>query len=131
MSKIDELLAVLDLPEEEQSVWLFDRFATSFMKKMQEVGDRLKWEENEWRSTKQDAMSNQVADLAFRLRDEIGEGRMFDDLNCEEAVYKYRVKENYRPEMFTSWWICHSKPIHWIIAALIAKELAKEQENAG
>jgi hypothetical protein len=92
MSK-DELLKYLDMNEDERVDWLWNR-------------DILKPNES-------------LADLAFRLRDEVVKEshRAFHD-----AVYE--VMEYCGDDSWASayWGMALAKPIHWIIAALIAKE---------
>lgn len=63
------------------------------------------------------------ADLAFRLRDEAVKTCRYKYDDAIIQVYSVSKKS---AEEFHWWWIRHSQPIHIIIAALIAKELAKE-----
>lgn len=105
MSKrIEELLAVLGLPEEGQLRWVAQRFPDE------------RWSYPNRRV---------LADLAFRLRDEVANGKAKiagGDLSAWYAGLK--VVEGYLNE--TDAWLMHrSRPIEWIVAALIAKELAK------
>ncbi|KKL59274.1 hypothetical protein LCGC14_2216960, partial [marine sediment metagenome] len=63
------------------------------------------------------------ADLAFRLRDELIAGDLFKGML---KVRQYCDKGGNRMYAHTmkgakSWFIAIAKPIHWIIAALIAK----------
>lgn len=65
-----------------------------------------------------------LADLAFRLRDEVG-------LNFHSGMN--HIHDYLHPSMsaaaFDEWWIFSAKPIHWVVVALIAKELeAKDAE---
>lgn len=97
MDKIKELLAVLDLPEEEQ------------LKGLKPFIPRGDWAAVYWN------YHFSLADLAFRLRDEA------DRTNFHNGIYevqKYLKKEDWA----TAYWgEIFAKPIHWIIAALIAK----------
>lgn len=98
--KIDKLLAVLDMTEDEQEEWCRDK-AMPFR----------------WRDS--------LADLAFRLRDEMvknGYASYFYDGMTE--VLKAYQKNDCVPSM-ASFLAYHAQPIHWIIAALIAKEMSK------
>ena len=95
-----ELLAVLDMSEAEQSVWT----------EAPEHGNRQ--------------MGESLADLAFRLRDEVVAKSHAD---FHEAIYDVMVKVEGNDNWATAFWgECIAKPIHWIIAALIAKD--KENE---
>ena len=104
MSK-EELLAVLDMSKEEQRLWCV-----------------ANTEPGSWAH---------LADLAFRLRDEVIKnnktpaGQLYKATEC---VYVYLAENNIlTPRIHSNpWWKYHAKPIHWIIAALIAKE--KEDE---
>lgn len=98
--KINELLAVLDLPKEEQylwvTIWIADNLPNAFQR-----GERCELS---------------LADLAFRLRDAVVKK---DRRDWDDAVV---VVSNYcKQPIFL--WPHYSQPIHWIIAALIAKEL--------
>ena len=67
-----------------------------------------------------------LADCAFRLRDEVGDGMAIDDLNKQFDIFKMCCKGAKNPQipindLFTTWWTLHSKPIHWIQAALLAQ----------
>lgn len=111
--KIKELLAVLDMPEEEQWGswrWLFDH---NYLPMRICYGDIEK-------------IRMARADLAFRLRDKTD--RFNEGL---EEVFEHIMGYSTYKDMY--YWMCNlideceCKPIHWIIAALIAKELAKEK----
>ena len=105
----EEHLAVLDKTHEEQLKWCVDNAGLDI------VGESL-------------------ADLAFRLRDEVSEtkGNLMDIFNPTKLTiayfdafmdicdhYKYPWSEN-QGDVYT-WIVYNAKPIHWIIAALIAK----------
>lgn len=113
MTKTEELLAVLDLPENDQISWLMH------IEKL--------------------SLNKSLSDLAFRLRDEVKEKWHNEYCKAKEVVWLYknedaqrfkRLAETYylneevdriiqrREVFFTN----HAQPIHWIIAALIAKE---------
>ena len=74
------------------------------------------------------------ADLAFRLRDEAIAEDDKSEINCSwcEAsyeVYLYVIGEENEMEAkegLDTWFSMRAKPIHWIIAALIAKEKAND-----
>lgn len=112
MTKTEELLAVLDLPENEQWNWLVKNNIGGLA-----VGEVA-----------------HLADLAFRLRDEAA----IDWTNYCEAmttIWAYWCKstwadrktkgEDKKHIKYRKFWMLHSQPIHWIIAALIAKELKR------
>lgn len=98
-----ELLAVLDMSEEEQKQWLHDNFLN------------------------REYYYPSLADLAFRLRDE---AVLLDNFPwaCAEVynyAHNYKLGPNEVPAPTTLMWIWfanQARPIHWIIAALIAKE---------
>lgn len=94
----DELLAVLDMSEDEQWEWCV-------------------------KNVKEKTIGESLADLAFRLRDEVV-------AECGDIVWhKAVVKICDYMRMGTAWFKNYAKPIHWIIAALIAKQKDKENEN--
>ena len=96
-----ELLAVLDMSEDEQFKWLMDNDIVT----------------SEYVKCSRHLI---LADLAFRLRDEVNNGKM------HEAMYLVQQNVKDAPDVLdyaTAFWgLYHAKPIHWIIAALIAKE---------
>jgi len=111
--KIEKLLAVPDMPEGEQGKWLVDNKIIGFGAFA--MGD--------------DAARACLADLAFRLRDEVI--KTSDDSLSSGFVSIY-VKCADRISNATDcfmWFMFNAQPIHWIIAALIAKELAKENNG--
>lgn len=87
--KIEELRAVLDMPENEQIDYLFL------------YGRNL---------------DESLADLAFRLRDEVVVNQ--GDVAWHKAVV---IVCEYMGQG-TAWFKNYGQPIYWIIAALIAKE---------
>lgn len=101
--KIKELLAVLDMPEEEQIQFLVDYLESS---------------------TDQSYLPDQLADLAFRLRDEVG------NVAFHHCIAKVCKHINPYVMNYAGYGLCTCQPIHWIIAALCAKELAKEKNGA-
>jgi len=117
MTKIDELLTVLDMPEEK---WLraIATFAYHSRKDSEILADFH-------REYKCGYMETSLADLAFRLRDEVIQtlGKDYWRDAWEEIWIKIKglTRENYM------WGFYKAQPIHWIIAALIAKELAKSK----
>jgi 23S rRNA A2030 N6-methylase RlmJ len=108
--RIKELLAVLDMTEKKQISWLKNLYY-----KNEESG-------------KYDFLidfymdSESLADLAFRRRDKV------DLVEFERATFRV-CKKIKKKEVLSNekdgWWILKAQPIHWIIAALIAEELAK------
>lgn len=97
MTKAEELLKVLDLPEDEQTQWMYE---------LQKSG---KYGNYDWRF-------HFFADLAFRLRDETIE----KDLDWDDAMILVWEKLE-RPMKYQTFCKYYAQPIHWIIAALIAK----------
>jgi hypothetical protein len=110
-----ELLAVLDLPEEEH-LMAVAKLAWRSRKKSSILADFH-------REYKGGYMDTSLADLAFRLRDEA-----VSDLPERNAAEKWESALKavckhigiYLP--IDEWFVDHAQPIHWIIAALIAKE---------
>jgi hypothetical protein len=99
--KIKELLKILDLPEEEQAKWLRNKFC------------------------KGRYCIYSAAQYAFRLRDEIR--KLDDDVLVASLALIYTKCSDVVDDTNDCllWFIWNAQPIHWIIAALIAKELAK------
>jgi len=91
---MSELLKVLDMTEEEQWDYL-------------------------WRVKKY--VFRSLADLAFKLRDEAKEYTGWG--KALEIVSDYWMRQNKTVMTLSGFWIHKSRPIHWIIAALIAKEM--------
>lgn len=130
MSKTEELLAVLDLPKEEQFDWLFKRGIVDDSIARSQVTDKIvpHWCDIE------------LADLAFRLRDEV----VAVDGNAVKLNlgmwYVYR-RVQYQDHRFdyppcgteqglaSGWFAYYAKPIHWILASLIAKELSNADRS--
>lgn len=110
MTKIDELLTVLDMPEEEQWDWLLNRADEFWPNEDAFYGERERY----------------IADLAFRLRDEVM-GEAFGDFGEEvflEGLDKVQLYiKDKKPA--TAVFGLFAQPIHWIIAALIAEENQK------
>lgn len=67
-----------------------------------------------------------LADLAFRLRDEACGYSCEDYYNGLITVYNHVYAKKY--VSFYAFWTYQAKPIHWIIAALIAK--GKDNETS-
>ena len=116
-AKIKELLAVPDLTEEEQ--WAFLR---KYVDPVYEMGSYCPTHRKMY-----------LADLAFRLRDEAN-----DDVALLEGQRWVYLAHHYKSEHWDDFkkttsfaesqcWFGYkeAQPIHWIIAALIAKKLAK------
>lgn len=104
MNDKQKLLAVLVLSEDDQWKFLIAR---------QDIQEMCQSQLDEWSQPKYKRMV--LADLAFRLRDEavesLGEAAWHKTV---VIVCGYMWKD-------TAWFKNYAKPIHWIIAALIAK----------
>jgi hypothetical protein len=108
MTKIDELLAVLDMPEDEQIKWVDSH-----------IGRRVIYQNGiAW-------YRESLADLAFKERDEaVKTNRQF----YEEGLYlvsqkrwiDYQVMKNIN--IIYEEWCLYATPIEIIIAAQIAKQ---------
>lgn len=102
-----KLLKVLDLSEEEQMQWLLDNSITDGSLAVSQVSSKIvgRW------------INIELADLAFRLRDEaVGKDWVGWQIGSAR-VWNVTHKSDYNPGKFGN----RAKPIHWIIAALIAK----------
>jgi len=88
--------------------------------------------------------SGSLADLAFKLRNEVKEDTaLFKEtsfhrallmvsecLRCKEESRKFdsEIEITFR-EVYWVWWAICAQPIHWIVASLIAKTLSKKEEE--
>lgn len=118
---IDELLDILDGPEVSQKIFL--------------VCENVIW--NNKGEKGQVVLEESLADLAFRMRDELHYviGNAAWDRACWEVwkhemerrnsdIFKRECLSLDRREMFCwNWMATWAEPIHWIIAALITKEI--------
>jgi len=152
--KIEELLKVLDLPEEEQRK-IIGSFVT---KQHSHFVKQLNWTGSDWTVTPchycgkeyanyterqkdkspctgQFPYKGSLADLAFRLRDEVSLGQWPALAKAYECVrnkwcndtWTQRHEQGFNKKHISSslFWLFHSRPIHWIVASLIAQELVK------
>lgn len=102
---VEKLLKTLDMPEKEQWKWLDKKFPGDLH------GCSKDYICEEGRKD--------LADLAFRLRDE---GRDVSETYTAMLDVQNYVQKDCVRAMDYRWWALHTKPIHWIIAALIAKQ---------
>lgn len=116
-NKVDELLAVLDMPKDKQVDWLWTHGVI-----------RLESGTNRPLS---------LADLAFWMRDETIANDDKSEIDCWWCEASYEVylhiigEENEKDaEGLDTWFSMRAQPIHFIIASLIAKLLAKEDDGA-
>ncbi len=112
----EELLKVLDMSEDEQLFFLNNlwqnRKLPEWFNLQPNIDGKLVMSDNNRRL---------LADLAFRLRDEV-----FKEYGAiegfHEGIYKVMMKVEGHDNWATAYWgECIANPIHWIIAALIAK----------
>lgn len=119
---MNDLLKVLDISEEEQYNWLWQRSAT--------FGFDLKWIDFDVPSAYDHSVKKEIAkclaDLAFRLRDEAMSSRYLYSALLD--VHQKAEGPQNRKQDF-GFWFLRAKPIHWIIAALIAKEKENESDD--
>jgi hypothetical protein len=113
--RIEQLLKVLDLTEEEQFDFVVRQplgIISGFM--------AFDWHEPENRKSL-------LADLAFRLRDETPNFGVGCDQVWRWLREKYSKDGKNREVVLGTniYFYYYAQPIHWIIAALIAKELSK------
>ena len=139
--KIEKLLTILDLSEEEQCRFL----SNYFLEKYFETDEWPQWFNVCDILTHGDFSERKdvFAVLAFELRDDLHDpfGWCAWDRACWE-VWKYfhiqlnnnltkrkhlsqKTKENY----CLSWMVFWAEPIHWIIVALITKEIVADPEE--
>lgn len=116
--KIDELLAVLDMPKVEQFEWLLEHKIVDDSLVRSQVTNEVvpHWIDIEF------------AFRAFRLRDEVSA----QGWDFQKLLNRVRIgsKAGYDDDNGV-FWICHiAQPIHWIIAALIAKEIEDGNRNS-
>jgi hypothetical protein len=107
----DQILKLHTLPEAEQVEWLVNRNYLSVRGSTGGENDETIYES--------------LAELAFRLRDEVGIMAMY------RAIKAIRKKEGEVIKKHETWkaavWMCAEDPIHWIEAALLAQEERKEK----
>ena len=117
-----DVLEILDMTEEEQCRYLAKLFQKRYF-------DTDKWPE--WYGICDILIHNTfpgrkviLADLAFRMRDEVlsmPEGYRYWEIAKQNiSIYYLDEKHNWKV-----YWGDRESPIHWIVAALKAKELAK------
>jgi len=95
----EEVLGLPELDEDGQYEWLFENGI---------IKPRIP------KCPYEPKCSESLADLAFRLRDEVG-GISFEII---QIMVELGDDEKYAP---ASWVFNNAKPIHWIMAALLAK----------
>jgi hypothetical protein len=106
--KIKELLSILDLTGDEQETWVYKNI--------------LKYEAGGLGHNYKGFPIHTLADLAFRMRDETvksywGSARVRVFRAIKDVAHFGAAK------YLEQWWDRYAQPIHWIIAALIAKEM--------
>lgn len=116
---MNKLLKVLDMTEGEQHQAIC-KYAWHHRKESSILADYH-------REHKGGYMETSLADLAFRLRDEAVENRefMWACAKVYNKAWKYKLEPHEVDAPTIAMWVWfanHAKPIHWIIAALIAKE---------
>lgn len=107
---MDDLLKVLDMSEEEQIEWVEDNCEME--------GYECEMEGYEAPISKLFVITESFADFAFRLRNEAVEN---DHTAFHNSIYvvQHHLKQDDWATAF--WGEVFAQPIHWIIAALIAK----------
>ena len=107
MTEQEKILAVLDMSEEEQKSWCWFNIEN----------------EQYYTSRKRDI---NLADLAFRLRDEVDFNIYLEELEVVYHLWQKRgtIDEQMENNLitFTCWLAIYITPIDRIIAALLAKE---------
>lgn len=116
---IEKLLAILDMPEKEQG-----KAVNAFLQP-ENCGFSYCVDKDKCPPCPfPPPLSNKkLADLAFRLKNEVSNGKLKVKGGDTSAWYLgLEMVEGYLDES-NSWFMHRSQPIEWIIAALIAKEL--------
>ena len=132
-----ELLAVLDMSEDEQVEFFYIKGYRQLVDTFPAGGLRIKFDDNNEIISVKHSQSKlrfdrkALADLAFRFRNEMETGQWPQLAEAYEIVRQHwckvswalRKRQGYNKKHISSsfFWLFHSKPIHWIIAALIAK----------
>lgn len=107
MSKTEELLAVLDLSEDEQFYWIDDHITLKEYV-CPHCGEQC-------------ASIETPADLAFRLRDKVL-GNENGTIKWVAGMFDVYMKMTGSKLLSWKWGYVKAHPIHWIIAALITEE---------
>lgn len=133
--KIEELLAVLDLGEiiisassGKPVINIFDREEKQIeWLCVNNIIYHRKWPATIFGDAAHNNPSESLEDLAFRLRDE--SRKLSDDALADSLVLIYKKCTDKIDDMNDCllWWVYNSKPIHWIIASLIVKEMEKDE----
>lgn len=105
---MNDLLKVLDMSEEEQIEWLIEKGITDGSLARSQVTNKKIVKH--W-------IRIELADLAFRFRDEVESKVEFH--HCFAKVCKHIDPHIMN---YAGYALCTAKPIHWIIAALMAKQ---------
>lgn len=143
--KADELLKVLDMTEEEQRKqlpFLLDKKAKEHKIATDPnqhsrclVCDKGYSNLEEYKKFKKQHPTcspfpyrKSLADLAFRLRDEAVARQDGTWCEAEHEVYLYLEKDKQGWDLDT-WFVMEAEPIHWIITAIRAKELANGKKE--
>ena len=118
--EIMDVLEILDMTEEEQCRYLAKLFQKRYF-------DTDKWPE--WYGICDILIHNTfpgrkviLADLAFRLRNEAVKRDITKYIDAENIVKAYVLTKT----RIAINWSYDSQPIHWIVASIKAKELAKK-----
>ena len=131
----DQLLKVLDMSEEEQVEFFYIKGYRQLVDTFPAGGLRIKYNKNNEIISVKHSQSKlrfdrlTLADLAFRLRDEVKDLTHKDpewgDINslykAQKSIYEKITGEIAFVPQLAEWWVMEAKPIHWIISALIAK----------
>jgi hypothetical protein len=111
--KPGKLLKVLDHSEDQQKIFLV-------------VNDVIKTEKGEKGEV---VLCESLADLAFRLRDEMVKREDGNWCEAEMQVYDYLGAEKTYDCGLDTYFVMYAQPVYWIIAALIAQEMGKKDEK--
>ena len=65
-----------------------------------------------------------LADLAFQLRDEAVEKDAFEWMKACESIFEIACPKS-QWSNYDIWWQDYSQPIHWILTAMLAKEMSR------
>ncbi len=107
-----ELLAVLKITSEvEQIEWLIEKGITDGSLARSQITNRIV---PHW-------IRIELSELAFRLRDEVKYIHRCSFVKAVQLVYGHYFAKIPNDDTLWRWFSREAKPIHWIIATLIAK----------
>lgn len=128
-SKIEEILRLFD-DEKARIELIFDRYADGAWKSLIRMADEVMPNDPE-RPSKQGWWERERCDLAFRLRDEAVTNSRANWRRAQHLVVSEAAEIGEAPPLALpeTWWADFARAEHYIVAALIARELQKQTEK--